>query len=153
MPRTIGHPKRVKPSKKKQQTTFLNWLEQYASVTRAAKKAKVPRSNIYEWLKSDADFKSKFDDACELAVAALEDEAVRRAHEGTVRPVYQQGKKVGGVREFSDTLLIVLLKARAPEKYKERSQVDSKNTNFNVNSVELTDDEVRKYRKALEDDI
>lgn len=120
MPRTIGHPKKGKPSKKKQQADFIRWLEEYASVSRAAKKAKVPRSNIYEWLKVDPEFKTKFDEACELAIAALEDEAVRRAHEGTMKPIYQQGKKVGSVREYSDTLLIVLLKARAPQKYKDR---------------------------------
>lgn len=32
-------------------------------------------------------------------------------------------------------------------------KVESKNTNLNINSVELTDKEVVQYRKALEDDI
>lgn len=119
--RTIGQLKKDKRSKKKQQADFLTWFKEYASVLRACKKAKVPRSNIYEWLKADDAFKALYDEACEVAAAALEDEAVRRAYEGTVKPVYQGGKKVGAIREYSDTLLIVLLKARLPDKYKERT--------------------------------
>ncbi len=47
-------------------------------------------------------------------------EAVRRAVEGTEKPVYQQGRLVGHVQEYSDTLLIFLLKGRRPEKYGEK---------------------------------
>jgi len=48
---------------------------------------------------------------------ALEDEAIRRAHDGTMKPVFHGGKKVGEVREYSDKLLIFLLKGCKPEKY------------------------------------
>lgn len=115
--RTIVQHKRTK---KEQQDAFLPYLAEYASVTRACKKVKVPRQNIYDWLKADPAFKVKFDEACEIATAALEDEATRRAHEGTVKPVFQGGKKVGEIREYSDILIMFLLKGRAPHKYKER---------------------------------
>jgi hypothetical protein len=39
---------------------------------------------------------------------------------GTLKPVYQGGKKVGAVREYSDTLLMFLLNGGRPEKYKHR---------------------------------
>ena len=52
----------------------------------------------------------------------LEDEAVRRAKDGVERPVYQGGKLVGHVQEYSDTLLIFLLKGARPEKYRDRVQ-------------------------------
>lgn len=119
MPRTIAHDKRTK---NKKQADFLEKLEEYASVTRAAKVSKVPRRTIYQWIEDDANFKKKYDSSCAIAISSLEDEAVRRAYEGTVRPVFQGGKSVGKIREYSDTLLIVLLKARAPEKYKDRFQ-------------------------------
>lgn len=119
--RTIGQLKKDKRSKQKKQADFLAWFKEYASVSRACKKSKVPRSNIYEWQNTDETFKQLFDNACEIAAAALEDEAVRRAYEGTVKPIFQGGKKVGNIREYSDTLLIVLLKARMPDKYKERT--------------------------------
>lgn len=152
MSRTIGQLKKDKRSKKKQQADFLLKFGECASVSKAAKQAKVPRSTVYDWLKKDADFKTAFDEACEAAIGALEDEAVRRAHEGTVKPVFQGGKKVGSVREYSDTLLIVLLKARSPEKYKERQFVEAKNTNVNYNSAELKADEIKQIGKALEDE-
>lgn len=133
--KTIGHLKRDRRSKEQKQADFLAWFGQYASVSKAAKKANVPRSNIYLWLKQpekdpdhphkslpdpDAKFKEMYKEACREALGALEDEAVRRAFHGVSKPVYQGGKRIGSVKEYSDTLLIVLLKARAPEKYKDR---------------------------------
>lgn len=118
--RTIGHNKGDKRTKKRKQADFLAHFSVLASVSKASKKSKVPRSNIYDWLKADVTFKELYDLTAEQALGALEDEAVRRAYEGTLKPVYQGGKKVGTIREYSDTLLIILLKARAPEKYKER---------------------------------
>jgi hypothetical protein len=50
----------------------------------------------------------------------LEQEARRRAHDGVRKPVYQGGKRVGYIQEYSDTLLIFLLKGLRPEKYRER---------------------------------
>jgi hypothetical protein len=122
--KTIAQLKRDQRSKKKKQADFLAHFSTLASVSRACKKARVPRSNVYLWLndKSEKTFNELYETACKEALGALEDEAVRRAYEGTTRPVYQGGKKVGSIREFSDTLLIVLLKARAPEKYKDRMQ-------------------------------
>lgn len=50
----------------------------------------------------------------------MEDEAFRRAVNGTEKPVYQGKELVGHVREYSDTLMIFMLKARRPEKFKDR---------------------------------
>ena len=56
----------------------------------------------------------------------LELEARRRAVEGTERPVFYQGGEVGYVREYSDTLLIFLLKAHRPNKFRERVEHEHK---------------------------
>lgn len=120
MPRTIGQLKKDNRTNAKKQTDFLASFSDVASVSKACKKTKLARSTVYEWLKTNEDFKKRYNEACKVAVAALEDEAIRRAHEGTLRPVFQGGKKVGTVREYSDTLLIFLLKGLAPEKYKDR---------------------------------
>jgi hypothetical protein len=58
-----------------------------------------------------------------LAVGALEDEALRRAVEGVEEPVYQGGKQVGVIRKYSDALLMFLLKAARPEKYRENYSI------------------------------
>jgi hypothetical protein len=99
---------------------FLAAYARTASITKAAKIAKVDRTSHYDWKASDPDYLTAFEAAKELAIETLEDEAIRRAHEGLRKPVYQGGKRVGYVQEYSDTLLIFLLKAARPEKYRER---------------------------------
>lgn len=101
------------------QKLVLETFEETCNVTRSCKKHKIPRRTFYQWIKKK-EFKDRYDASLEIAVAAMEDEAQRRAFEGTLKPVYQGGKLVGKVREYSDTLAIVLLKAHAPEKYRER---------------------------------
>ena len=61
----------------------------------------------------------------------LEPEAIRRTVEGVEKPVYHQGRQVGTVREYSDTLLIFLLKGWKSERYTERREV------FHRGAVEL----------------
>lgn len=122
MPPTVRQLKKDDRTTEQKQMEFLEAFVELISVSRAAKKAKLSyRTIVYDWIRDDADFKKAYERACEIATFKLEDEAIRRAFEGTLKPVYQGGKKIGTIREYSDTLLIVLLKARAPEKYKERS--------------------------------
>jgi len=68
----------------------------------------------------DADYKAAFAEAEKRAVMALEDEAVRRAREGVRRPVRYKGKIVGYETDYSDQLLVFLLKNWAPDKYREQ---------------------------------
>lgn len=106
---------------------FIEALAITANVSAACKLARVGRNSIYEWRKDDPSFKADWDEATELGTDALEDEAVRRAYDGTLKPVYYGGKKVGTVREYSDPLLILMLKARRPEKFRERFDIDPGN--------------------------
>lgn len=99
---------------------FLKILEESANVSRAAKAIGVSRRTIYDHKKSDVEFSAAWEDAIESGVDALEEEARRRAYEGTQKPVYYLGKKRGFIREYSDTLMIFLLKANRPEKFKDR---------------------------------
>ncbi len=55
----------------------------------------------------------------------MEDEARRRAVDGVEESVFYQGEQVSTVRRYSDTLLIFMLKARRPETYRERSDINS----------------------------
>ena len=36
-----------------------------------------------------------------------------------MRPVFHQGKEIGSIREYSDTLLIFMLKARRPATFRD----------------------------------
>jgi hypothetical protein len=106
---------------------FIEALAITANVSTACKLARVGRNSIYEWRKDDPSFRVEWDETVELGTGALEDEAVRRACEGTLKPVYYGGKKIGTVREYSDSLLIFMLKARRPEKFRERFDIDPGN--------------------------
>ena len=50
-------------------------------------------------------------------VSTAEAELFRRGVKGYLKPVYQQGRKVGTIREFSDVALIFYLKTNHPAKY------------------------------------
>ena len=100
---------------------FLRALAQKGTVTAAAKAAAISRQHVYKWRESDPVFAKAWDEALDEAVDHMEAEARRRAVDGVLKPVYQGGQRVGTIREYSDTLLIFLLKGAKPEKYRERS--------------------------------
>jgi len=132
---------------------FLAILAEGGSVKLAAEKAKIGRRTAYEWKAADPEFAAAWEEAVEAGTDALEDEAKRRAYNGVDEPVFYQGEQCGLVRKYSDTLLIFLLKARRPEKYRERTttEVTGKDggpietrTQFDLST--LTTDELRQLR-------
>lgn len=92
-------------------------------MSESATLAGIGRQSAYDWRRDDAEFAAAWDDAVDQAADRMEREALRRAVEGVDEPVYQGGELVGYVRKYSDTLLIFLLKAARPEKYRERAEV------------------------------
>lgn len=105
------------------QARFLDALASYGNVTQAAKACGMPRRTLYDWRRDDAAFAEAWEAASAVGADALEDEARRRAFKGTLKPVFQGGEKVGAIREYSDTLLIFLLKGAKPQKYREHVTV------------------------------
>lgn len=99
---------------------FLGALRECGNVTEAAAAAGIGRSTVYEWRDADEVFAADWKAAVALGIEGLEDEARRRAYRGYDKPVYQQGVCVGYVREYSDTLMTLLLKGGKPEVYRER---------------------------------
>lgn len=99
---------------------FIAALATTGNVTLSCKLAEFNRRAAYDRKNSDPAFAEKWEAALELGIDALEDEATRRALEGTEKPVFHQGVICGHVKEFSDTLMIFMLKSRRPEKFKDR---------------------------------
>lgn len=123
-------PKRTPKKRKKRLEKDRDWkpafiaeLAARGNVCEACRKAKVGRTTAYQARGSDAAFDAAWKESVEVAVEWMEAEARRRAVDGTLKPVYQGGKLVGKVREYSDTLLIFLLKAHKPEKYRDNAKV------------------------------
>lgn len=106
------------------------------NVSRACKAEGVPRRTAYEWREQDEDFARDWDEAVSAGVDDLEEEARRRAFKGTRKPVYQGGERVGYIQEYSDTLLIFLLKGAKPDKYKDRQE--SSQSKFDFNDADLS---------------
>lgn len=111
---TARHPQR--------RAAFIEALASGATVTDAAKAAGVAREPLYRWRKEDPEFAAEWEAAYSTGADVLVAEARRRAVKGVAEPVYHMGKVVGTVQRYSDTLLMFLMKARAPEQYCDRAR-------------------------------
>ena len=100
---------------------FLTELASSCNVSHAIRAAGVSRATAYDARTDDAAFADMWAKARAIGAEVLEDEAIRRAHEGWDEPITYKGEITDTVRKFSDTLLIFLLKGAMPDKYRERA--------------------------------
>lgn len=128
MPRNYSKTNRHR-RKRSTQRRFLQCYLDSGQVAEAARQAKIHPDTHYCWLKDDPEYAKKFRVDGTRDIQRLEDEAFRRAYEGIRRPVLNNGKQVyyDGqplyVHVYSDRLLIRLLRARQPKKYKDNKVV------------------------------
>ncbi len=126
-----------------QQRAFLAAFRETGNVRLTCEVAGVGRNSHYRWLEKDSEYREAFELAKEDAADILEAEAYRRAVEGVEKPVgWYKGKPGGTVREYSDILLIFLLKALRPEKYRERVEVRGSLAHIDFNR--LSDDQLAR---------
>ncbi len=104
-------------------TKFLQCLAETGVINFACVKTGVNRSTVRAWQEDDPLFGAAFNEALAISTEVMEAEAIRRATKGWTRPAIQSGRLVGYVREYSDILLIFMLKARRPEVYRDRYDV------------------------------
>ena len=114
-----GTYERQQQEKRESMSRFLKTFAKLGNVTMACEQTNVGRRTHYEWL-TDPEYAAAFEAAKDEATERLEFEARRRATVGVGNPVFHNGVEVGTTRRYSDTLLIFLLKALKPEKYRER---------------------------------
>lgn len=140
-------------------TAFCAALGETCNVGKACAAVGISRWTAYHWKQNDPDFAARWDQAMQVGLTALEDEAHRRAFDGVPEPVLHQGQftyqwevardeqgdiirledgspkmqvardasgmpKLATVQKYSDTLAIFLLKAHAPDKYRDNSKVE-----------------------------
>ena len=70
------------------------------------------------------DFAAQWDDALGEGVDLLDAEARRRAVTGVDKPVYYKGEVVGSITKYSDRLLMFLLRAHRPQKFRDGVKVE-----------------------------
>jgi len=74
----------------------------------------------------DEDFEQAWILAQEEQADLIEQTALERALQGVDKPVWFQGEQVGTDKQYDNNLLITMLKAAKPEKYKDRKEVTGK---------------------------
>lgn len=140
----------ARPTKRspKRDDLFFQALAADGVVGRACELAGYARFSVYDYRRKDPEFRQRWAEALERSTERLEAEAFRRANEGHSSYVVSNGRVVhlevykrdseGNIvvgtdgkpiilerkplveRKHSDTLMIFLLKARRPEKYRDR---------------------------------
>lgn len=133
------------------QKAFLAAYSQCGNITKAAKLAGIDRVSHYRWANNQdswPEYPDKFQEAHAEAIEVLEAEARRRAVHGTAKPVFYQGEQCGTVQEYSDTLLIFLLKAAKPAMYRDNPMI-APVANGNI-SIEIVYAEDRGKAEAIE---
>ena len=152
--RATGEPK--PNTNRTRQTTAPDWCEPFLAALRqrgniraSCEAAGVARTTVYFRRANDPPFAAAMSEAIEDAADDLEAEAWRRAVEGCTRPVYGSGGagvgtvQVGEITEYSDALMVLLLKAHKPGKYRENVKVEhGGHVEVTVSANELSDDEL-----------
>jgi transposase-like protein len=117
----------------KKKELFLEAYKQCGTIVQACRETGIGRTTIYMWRNDDPEFLKALDVAEDEATESLIAEARRRAHDGVDKPIYYKGSKVDTVKEFSDTLLMFLIKAKRPE-YRDKNvtELQTPETGLNV---------------------
>src|SRR5262245_21715267 len=124
IPRIAGEPGRPPTGTEDWTPTFLGALEEGLHVRDAAQLANVHFSVVYRRRKGDEAFRNAWAESEELGTQFFEAEAGRRAYHGTLKPVYYKGEVCGDIREYSDQLLMFLLRARLPDFYRDNARYE-----------------------------
>lgn len=106
-----------------QRDAFLAAFASCGSVSKAAEAAGINRSLHYDWLEGPQ-YRRKFVRAKREAIGVLVDEAVRRAREGNKRVIFYKDEPIGVEFEYSDSLMMFLLRAWAPRVYGDKQKLE-----------------------------
>ena len=142
-----------KKARKHWKPLFLDTLRRTGNVVRAANNADVARQVVYRARGSSTKFKADWDEALEEARELLESEARRRAEIGVEEPVFYKGQVVGQIRKYSDNLLMFLLKAHWPEKFRDNYAIEHRGPGGGSVKVEAKTEHVFQPTPELWDEV
>lgn len=139
---------------------FFSALEQTGVILKACEAAQVDRTTVWVRRKNDPEFKARFETSLKVGALLLETEAIRRARDGLQRKKFtRNGEPIMDPatgeqyveHEYSDMLLLALLRRHMPDEYKDAKPGDINiQTNVAVmNTTELTDLQERRKRAEL----
>ena len=120
------------------QELFLNQLvESGGNIGKALNGIPITRYQLTKYAKEHSAFNTRFNDALDLGLDALEDEAKRRGFDGVEEAVYHKAKKIGVKRNYSDTLLKFILAGRRKKIYgkETRLKLEGGDSPIDLNSL------------------
>lgn len=129
---------------------FFAELEKHGQITRAARIARLDRASVYELRASNPEFNTRWVAALDTYADTLEAAAHQRAVEGTDKGVYHQGVLMSTEKQYSDTLLLAMLKAKRRREYGDSSKVELSGPDGGPVAIEETPTQIaRKIAFAL----
>jgi hypothetical protein len=133
VPKTPGRARSRAIVSNKKKKIFLKCLAETAKVGYSAQMAGFANATYLRTLyNKDPEFRKEWDAALESGMDAISDEAVRRAVDGVREPVFYQGEVVGYKINYSDGLLMFLLKGGRPHIYKDSAVNIHNEVNQNI---------------------
>lgn len=124
---------------KKKRRVFLGVLAKTGRVAEAARAVGyTDTATLQAFRRQDEDFAEAWNYALEAAANVLEEEAIRRATEGVLEPVYYKGMVAGYKINYSDTLLMFVLRGLKPGTYRENQRGGDTNINFGIAVLPMT---------------
>jgi len=124
---------------KKKRRVFLEVLAKTGRVAEAARAVGyTDTATLQQYRRNDEEFAEAWEHALESAAHVLEEEAVRRAIEGVLEPVYYKGEVAGYKTNHSDSLLMFLLRGLKPGVYRENQRGSDTNINFGIAVLPMT---------------
>lgn len=146
----IEKPEKIQHPKKR---AFLAAYAEMGVVTRSAQLAEINRCTHNAWLNEEGEsgdeYRAAFEDAKRAANDALESEARRRAISGVDKPFYYKGELVETTKQYSDVLLIFLMKAADPARFRDNYQqqdTPDENVHPGIDHTQL----LRDFRQELQ---
>ena len=103
---------------------FFAALAKYGVATRAMQDADLDPKVVYDNRKNDPEFAERWRQSLEAFADSLEDAARQRAVEGTDKGVYHQGVLMATEKQYSDSLLSLMLKAKRKREYGDASKIE-----------------------------
>ncbi len=98
-------------SSKFRQQLYETLFQCAGNVTKTCLLMNIYHRSLYAAFKINPEFKKEFDVIRDEAIDRLEDEAIRRGHDGIDKPVFYMGRVVGYERVYSDHLIARVLAA------------------------------------------
>lgn len=132
---------------------FLKYLRQTGKVAFSARKAGFADTSYLHKLKQqDEEFAAEWAAAIDAAMDRFEDEAIRRAVEGVDKAVMYKGEVVHYEKEYSDQLLMFMLRAGRPDKFRDNVNVSGTiSANIGVAILPMTAPKLEDWERAALD--